>query len=245
MADFKIPGGKECREFIVARFLWDKIPENVYKRYYVLGVIIILYFLFMEYITGQFQSPTMFATMMSSIFLFLAVYAFFYGYREKMLEDLDMTKRMFMEAFTGKAGRRADIGRPFYCDSKYNDTDCDYLMMSVRLNSLMVPPVWVYIRGDVVQEIVPFPSDEELEKKDPFKRELDHEEIKKRLDMCINSSTGDRKDACLFAKYLLTYHPDMFEEAFGKQPLLSLRFLNDVLTPRAKEYFRKKGEIIE
>ncbi len=226
----------DCSEFIVARRSWELFAKNSDRRYYAFGIMFVLEFLFMEYITGQFQSPTLFGLMLNGIFLLLAIYLFILGYREHIYGNLDEIEKRFLADFSGNTGKKAKIIMPYYCDSESNDTECDYLMMSIVINrSISSYEVEIYVRGDVVTDIVPYKS---------LKGETDVclEDIKKKLDFVSESAVGARKKAFVFAKYLLAYHPDDFKEAFVIQPVLSLRYFRDIADPETRKSIIKENE---
>ena len=229
MADFKIPGGKECREFIVAPLMWES-GAHLYGVYFAVGTLLLGAFIFVETVSDwEMLSPSA-ISIFTSVFLVFGILSFVVGFLNYRYRNLDIIEKKFLRDFTGKYAEKSKVEASYWMDSKYNGTDCDYLMLGVVVHKgLSLYEVEVYIRGDLVNEIIPIKAPLDWKK-------INLEDVKNRLTVISESAIGKRKDAFVFAKYLILYHPEEFKEAFIKQPVYSIKFvekvLEEVLTPQ-------------
>ncbi len=207
---------KDGREFIVAQKLWED-PAHTYYLCLLLGVVFFLSFLFLEYITGELWKPTV-DSLFAAIFLVIGLLCWINSFILYRHSDVALMEKRFIRDFTGRRGKSAKMMVSYWIDTEYNDTDHDYLILKIDM-------FWygaeVYVRGDVVHQIVGFILPDKVNDVNP-------EEILGRIDMMLPAAIQPRKNALLFAKHMLMNHRDEFVEAFVRQPVYSLRYIEKI-----------------
>lgn len=224
MYNIPIKDGKEF--FVISHALTNKNltskKEAMKGAIYIILVGVLVATLFPYAVISSGERLTKAVAMFLSSFVLIGGLFWVLAYWVYKLSDVDFATDRFLKEFSGRAGKRTYVMTAYWIDREYNDTMYDYLIINLLAPFLISQRVTVYIRGDIVTDIVQgFVPPEKW-------NSIDLDKISERIEFSIPAAMGDRKRALIFAKYLLKYQKEGFKEAFIRQPTHSLRYLDEI-----------------